>query len=306
MTRPLRAIATLASALAIPLMPHADGRQIPLRVTTYGVRLDVLVMNGGRPVSGLRPDDFEVLDANVPQHVDTATAVSHVAMAIVLDTSVSAHHAGFAGFARASDVLIRSLGPNDLAALVTFADHVTLAVPLTGDLGLLRRATVAPARLGDGSVPRSTTWDAVFGAAGLVARDPGRPLVVLVSDGVDNASWLSGAQVARRLADAGIVVDFVKSSGFVSPAYPDGPPPGSARPEDVPKATGGEIYSLTDTRLAQRFAAHLNDLRQAYVLTYEPRDVKTDDGWHDVKVRVRGRNAIVKARPGYYANRAVR
>lgn len=303
MTRSLRALVTLAFVLAIPVTADVYGQQVPLRVTTYGVRLDVLLTNGGRPVSGLRADDFEVADANVPQRVDTALAVSHVAVAIVLDTSVSARTAGFERFARAGDVLIGSLGPTDLAALVTFSDHVTLAAPLTADRGLLGRAVLASARFGTGSVALSTTWDAVFGAAGLVARDPGRPLVVLVSDGLDNASWLRQSQVARHFAEAGIVVDFVRGPVAWSAEREVF---GTIRPEDLPKATGGQVYGITDTKLAQRFAAHLHELRQAYVLTYEPRGVKTDDGWHDVKVRVRGRNVVVKARPGYYANRAGR
>jgi hypothetical protein len=41
-------------------------------------------------------------------------------------------------------------------------------------------------------------------------------------------------------------------------------------------------------------------LRQRYLVSYTPRGV-SKDGWYRLDVRVKGRKAIVKARPGYLA-----
>jgi len=303
-----------------------------LRTTTYGVRIDALVSDGSRPLTNLAADDFDVRDQGVLQRIDAATAVDHVAVAIVLDptlvvraptdyvpytTAYQRRYAEiFPGILGACETLVRALRPNDRAAIVVAADRVIPLVPLTNGADALRqglmraravppralpiatdgRGTVTFAHPNDGLVPQSSIWDAAFVAASLVTRDSGRPLVVVVSDGIDSSSWLTKETVARTLANVGIAVDFVRSSSRRTHA-------GVAAPEDLPKITGGQIFQTTDGHLAEKLTARLDQLRQSYVLTYEPRGVGTNDGWHTLEVKVKGRKATVKARPGYFANR---
>jgi VWFA-related protein len=333
MTPLRRGVVTVALAALAGLSTRAQ--QAPtLRATTYGVRIDALVSDAaGRPLTGLHADDFDVLDQGIPQYLDAAEAAGHVAVALAIDTSLSmrdvsmttvtgtpgldAHHRGFfPAIVHACDTLLRALRPGDRAALIAVTDRVVPLVPLTQDAGALRRGLVrvqvVPPRAvplftdgrgtitfeheTDGLMPQSNVWDATLAAAALVARDRGRPLVVLASDGIDDASWLSRAQVARALTNLGIAVDFVQTPSRRWHT-------GIAVPEALPKATGGTWYKTDDSKLAAKFSERLEYLRQSYVLTYEPRGVGTNDGWHDVVVKVKGRNATVKARPGYYANR---
>ena len=44
----------------------------------------------------------------------------------------------------------------------------------------------------------------------------------------------------------------------------------------------------------------LDEFRQRYLVSYTPRGV-SKGGWHRLEVRVRGHNATVKARAGYFA-----
>jgi hypothetical protein len=157
------------------------------------------------------------------------------------------------------------------------------------------RGTILFDHEADGLMPQSSVWDGTFVAASLVARDSGRALVVVISDGIDDASWLSRAQTSRMLGDLGIAVDLVQTPWRRFHA-------GVAVPEALPKATGGVVYKTDDPKLEQKFKARLDYLRQSYVLTYEPKGVGTNDGWHDVVVKVKGRKVSVKARPGYYAS----
>lgn len=309
-----------------------------LRTTTYGVRIDALVSDGSRPVTNLGADDFEVRDLGVPQRIDAAAAVDHVAVAVVLDPTLEVRAPTdyvpyttaqrpyqrrsaeiFPGILGACETLVRALRPNDRAAIVVAADRVIPLVSLTNDADALRqglmRARVVPPRAlpiatdgrgtvtfahpNDGLVPQSSIWDAAFVAASLVTHDNGRPLVVVVSDGIDSSSWLTKETVARTLANVGIAVDFVRSSSRRTHA-------GVAAPEDLPKITGGQVFQTTDGHLEEKLAARLDQLRQSYILTYEPRGVGTNDGWHTLDVKVKGRKATVKTRPGYFANRPPR
>lgn len=307
------------------LVTVAQDTPVP-RTQTGGVRINVQVSDGGRPVSGLRLDDFELLDKGVSQRLDAAESAVHVAVALAIDTSLSSRDESmmslsgpepgfFQSILHASDMLLRALDPGDRAAIVAVADRVIPVVTLTDQANALqaglRRVQSLPPRASalftdgrgtttyehedDGLMPQSTVWDGAFAAASLVARDPGLPLVVVVSDGIDDGSWLPRDHLSRTLANLGIAVDLIQTTRRRWHT-------GNAVPEDLPKETGGTRLKTDDSKLTEKLRARFAGLRQAYVLTYEPRGVGTNDGWHDVVVKVKGRNVTVKARPGYYAN----
>jgi len=321
--------AVMPIAALFGLMVSAQQAQTP-HATKDVVRINVQVSDGTRPVLGLQLDDFDVLDNGVQQRLDAAGLAGHVALALAIDTSLSSRDesmaslsgpepAVFPSILRASDRLLSALAPGDRATLVAVADRIIPLVPLTEEphawqQGLTRVQALPPRAWAifsdgrcattfnpetDGLMPQSTLWDGVFMAASLVARDPGVPLVVILSDGIDVGSWLTRAHVSRTLANLGIAVDFVQTPRRRWHT-------GNAVPEDLPKETGGVRYKTDDSKLGERFKARLDDLRQSYMLTYEPRGVSANDNWHDVVVKVKGRNVNVKARPGYYASRSAK
>ncbi len=63
-------------------------------------------------------------------------------------------------------------------------------------------------------------------------------------------------------------------------------------------AVASRLSSLE--RLSDAFAEILSESRERYLLSYTPTGVPAG-GWHDVIVRVPGRRAEVRARPGYLA-----
>ena len=287
--------------MAILGSPESQTAQKPFRSVSHGVRIDVLVSDGGRPVEGLTAADFELTDAGVPQQVDSAMMAGHVAVSLVLDTSLSVRLPGYEKTLTACTDLLQLLQPADRVGLVTFSDRVTVVVPPTGDFDLVRRGLESARRFGAGAVPRSTVWDAVFAGASLVAEGSGRPLVVLVSDGMDNASGLSKETLAQTLSRLAITVDMMKVPWDLGSNDAFGP--GRQVPEEFIEATGGVASDITKASVVKDFGRRLETLRRTYLLTYTPTGVKTDDGWHSVKVSVRGRRVNIKARPGYFANR---
>jgi hypothetical protein len=63
----------LATATAVVATLSASPQQPQFSTQIEHVRVDVLVSNRGRPVTGLRPADFEILDNGVPQRVEFAS-----------------------------------------------------------------------------------------------------------------------------------------------------------------------------------------------------------------------------------------
>jgi hypothetical protein len=120
---------------------------------------------------------------------------------------------------------------------------------------------------------------------------PGRPLVIVFSDGTDTASFLSPGLVLDTARRTEPVVYAVTSRQDEQDRFLD----------DVVRLTGGrriEIASLE--RLSDAFAEILGESRERYLISYTPTGVSRG-GWHAVIVRVPGRRAEVRARPGYLA-----
>jgi VWFA-related protein len=272
------------------------------RLAVEGVRVDVFVSDGGLPLTGLTRADFMLSDSLVPQTVDAASAAGHVAIAIVLDSSPSVRDRDFSRRLAAVADILRGLKSGDKAALIVVSDRVRLVSALTSDVTSVREAIVrsaSVANLIEGEIGRSVLWDGVLAGASLVADDEGRPHVVLVSDGMDNASWLPRTAVADVIAKQGIWVDLIKLPS--RPDTLDPYAPGAQYPDEISKTSGGMISDVRDRGLVQTYERRFNDLRQTYVLTYVPRGVDRS-GWHPIEITVRGRRAIIKARPGYFAS----
>ncbi|HSL24136.1 MAG TPA: VWA domain-containing protein [Vicinamibacterales bacterium] len=276
------ALALLALHAAHPARPPAQ--KFSSRVEA--VRVDVLVTQKGKPVLGLKPPDFEVLDNGVPQQVDLASFEQiPLNVVLVLDMSDSVEGERLDHLRSAGRALLERLEPADRAGLITFGHAVMLRSELTGDIGRLRSA------LDSATTPLGLTSliDACYAGIALGESDIGRALVVVFSDGVDTLSFLSAddvIQIARR-SDAVVYGASVR---------------GENRAEflrDLSDTTGGDLFQVDSTHdLGQTFLAILHEFRHRYLVSYSPRDV-SNDGWHRLEVRVNRRNVTVKARPGY-------
>ena len=286
-------------------------RQELVRRNVQGVRIDVTVIDDGRPVLGLGPQDFEVLDKGVPQVVQSSRSPEHLSVVFVLDTSASVtagrmefHRQwretpeNFNQLAAAMRSVVSRLKEGDEAALITFSDRLRLAVPPTTDLQQLEGAIQSPEQLvGTAAHVRSTVWDATVAAAALASGRPGRSIVILLTDGTDNASWLSQADAITSAQQAGIAVDLISVPRTYDTLDED--PPGSWDVDAISERTGGEAFSARDRELSRKIAERLTVLRGGYVLTFTPTG-NASEGWHPLEVRLRGRAGTVKARSGYY------
>ena len=261
------------------------GQEATFRVAVDAVRLDVLVTDRGRVVRDLALVDFEVLDNQVPQPIDTVVferAPLRVTMAFDMSVSVTGErldHLRAAGHA-----VLDGLRAGDQAQLLTFSRRVVRQQPFTSDVALLRTAL-------DEARPVSSTalFDGVFTATTLGGSTDGRNLVLLFSDGVDTVSWLSADQALTSARRANVVVYSAAVRGRGSISFL----------RELARQTGGDVIEVESTRdLRGRFQRILEEFRQRYLISYTPRGVERG-GWHDVTVRVKGRPATVRTRPGY-------
>ena len=167
------------------------------------VTVDVLVTQGGRAVSGLRANDFELRDNGIVQEIDSVTVdETPVSMLLALDTSNSVEGATLSHLKRAAIAAVDSLTKDDRAAVLTFADSVTLRADWSTPSTAMRDAIAAATARGATSL-----YDAAYAALTLKDNRPGRrSFVLLFSDGGDTSSWLPARAVMERARRSDAVV----------------------------------------------------------------------------------------------------
>ena len=250
------------------------------------VRVDALVTDGGRPVLGLGPADFEVLDNGVPQTVEFVS-YDQIPLNVVLAFDMSDSVAGerLEHLRSAGAAVLAGLKRNDQSALVTFNNQVMLGAALTSDTEPLREAIDHVVGEGDTSLV-----DGVFAGITVGESDAGRALLIVFSDGLDTLSWLSPAAVLDT-AKRSDVVAYAVSVGKVKAEFL----------RDLTSFSGGRLFELEKTaNLSATFVSILEEFRQRYLVSYTPRGVSRE-GWHRLEVRLKGKRATIKARPGYLA-----
>lgn len=264
------------------------------RSRVEAVRVDVSVMRGTTPVSGLTVANFRLTDAGVPQSI-TGVSVDTVPLQItlVLDTSGSLAGERMGDLIAAARGLVEVLKPEDSVAVLAFSEAAQLAVSATRD-----RPTVLKALGGLKAEGATALYDALFLA--LQLRDhtaDGRSIVLVFSDGRDTASWLSEANVVEAARRSGVLVQVVELA--TSGQRPSRS--GASRALDrLADAGGGRRWAASSSRdLRELFVRVLDELRSRYLLTYYPTGV-VREGWHDVKVSLNGARGDVIARPGYF------
>ncbi len=259
----------------------------------------------GRVVRDLEKADFEVMDSGERREIrDFHAGDSPVSLAVLLDISGSMSVGGNMERARnAVAVAMNNLRAHeDEAALFTFDSELQEVVRFTRDLDRVRQVSLEGKPWGQTSL-----YDAVAQTAQAVAERTNRHRAVLViTDGVDTASRMTGPQVSAIASAIDVPVYLLT---VVNPADHPGGEFGvlqadarvteTATLADLARWTGGDmrIVSLpahTATAIEDLFA----ELRHQYLITFEPGE---RPGWHPLEIRTRKKNLIVHARSGYVA-----
>ena len=251
----------------------------------------------GRLVGDLVRDDFEIFEDGKPQLITQFDRGRvPLSLGIVLDISQSMYGRRMddARFALRR-FLVDLLEPTDEAFLLVFNHDPKLEAPWTLGPSRLhsRLETVRP-------YGATAIYDALTMALPMFAdRTHNRAAIVLISDGADTASDATRGDVRQQIR---------RSEAFV---YAVGIDAIERRPindrvnerllRSLTAESGGYAEVIHDspelTPATERIAAELN---HQYTLGYAPAD-PPDGRYHRIRVRVRQRDYVVRARHGYVA-----
>jgi Ca-activated chloride channel homolog len=310
------------------LLGAQEGRQPVFRVKVDMVVLSFQITDSkNHYINGLKPSDFRIYEDGILQKISTFAEGAKAPLAVSEDGSTKpliearpdtlpgmdrpdafigtnvfvlfdTSNFMYRGFVYAEDAIadfVRGLDRADSVAVYTFSRNLSRAAVLTrehGDAISGLRKSVA----GDDT--------ALYNALLLTLRDaakvPGRKVVIVFSNGPDNASMVAPDDVRAVAEDEGIPIY------VISTAEVNKDPISSNAFRRISQRTGGKAYwARTWQKQVEAFEDIREDLGNSYTVTYYPAP-NPNDGFRKIAVEIvsdPGKKYRVHSRPGYRPSR---
>jgi VWFA-related protein len=332
----IRVAALLATLAGLPLAARqaaqqpptfgAGNRTVAVYATVTGAR--------GRLVPDLTRDDFTIDDNGKPQPLTLfANEIQPITLIMLLDRSGSMKP-NLELEEKAAEAFVRAMLPADKARIGSFAKYIQIdPEDFTSDrdklINILRNDLQS-----DGPTP---LWNAVDRAIDKLLIEPGRRVILVFTDGVDEPMDFSGRHkslkdVMKRAEEENVMVYAIGLAGGAAQAQGGrqdprgrGMNPGAfgglggrglggysgqqqqlEQPDEgLPKiaaATGGGYFELTSPdALSSTFAKVADELHHQYALGFTPE--KLDGKLHDLTVRLSRPDLTARARKRYAASK---
>ena len=273
---------------------YEDGILQKMSTFAEGTRPPLQVMEDGSTRPMVTAEPVEVTgQPNVSVRGDALVGTN---VFVLFDTS----NFMYRGFVYAEDAIadfVRGLDRSDSVAVYTFSRNLSRAASLTRDRG----EAIAGLRK---SVAGDDT--ALYNTLLLTLRDaakvPGRKVVIVFSNGPDNASMVAPDDVRAVAEDEGIAIYTISTNEV------NKDPVSSGVLRRISQRTGGKAYwARTWQRQVEAFEDIREDLGNSYTVTYYPAP-NPNEGFRKIAVEITsdpGKKLRVHTRPGYRPSRTL-
>jgi VWFA-related protein len=279
-----------------------QGEGYVLHTDVEEVALNCTVLEGNRLVPDLTKENFEVFEDGVKQ---TLISFQHtdipVSIGLVVDNSDSMSRKRLSVNKSALD-LIQASNLEDEAFVVNFSDEAILDREFTSDVNKLRDGLGRIESRGG-----TALYDAVSASADKLAADAKRPkqVLILITDGDDNASTLNLEQTIRRVQQLSGPVIYSIGLLFGDEDMSRSQMRHARRVlEMLSTETGGMAFFPKSIEQIDQIAAEVaRDIRNQYTLGYHSTRPTTEPGFRRVEVTAtdKGRGKLtVRTRTGYF------
>lgn len=311
---------SLLPLLSLLLLARASAQQQPqsqfppIKVEVQLVSFNVTVTDrDGRAITGLKKEDFTVLENGIPQditlfHDDERVPVS---IGILFDTSGSMEDK-IEGVQDAVTHFANTTNPEDDIFLIRFSANVSLVQDFTSDRAQLRRA------IGDLRPQGSTAlYEAIVeGLEHLQAGKHKKKALLVITDGNDTSSSVGLQETIATARQSETIVyalgiDHGERGSFghiFGLGHEDRVNIEALRA--IAETTGGRAMLIEGPhhrsgvdQIDQAALQVSAELRNQYTLGYYPKNRAKDGSFRRLEVRTVNPNYMVRARSGYVAPR---
>lgn len=298
----VRVVAYLADGAQAEDVRFLSGEVAGERVEVNLVEIFAVVTGeGGDPVEGLGPEDFEIRLGRETMPIERFQRADDVplTLALAVDTSESMWPLMIDTRQAAARFLVNTLIPGDEALLVAFSNRPRLVAPASGDVQALLRSFASlqaggATALYDSMVFCLVQLEETSGGGRGSDRSRSRRAVVLLTDGQDYGSRFRPRRVIDDARAQGTPVYVISMAGLYNER-------GSVRRPDleaIAENTGGRTYYIGDVaELAGAYAQINRELRTQYILAFGTERPLTERELGSIRLRVK--------RPGLEVRTAV-
>ena len=272
---------------------HTDVEEVILNAT--------VLSSSNQLIQNLKKENFQVFEDGTKQNI---VSFQHsdllVSIAFVVDNSGSMSKKRPSVNKAALD-LVEASNPQDEAFVVNFSDEAYIDQEFTSSVNKLRDGLAHIESRGG-----TALYDAVVASADKLVADASRPkqVLVIVTDGEDNASTLSLEQTIRRVQELSGPV--IYSIGLLFGDEMSRAEVRHARRalEMLSTETGGIAFFPKNIEQVDQIAAEVaRDIRSQYTIGYHSTKPSTQPGFRRVQVTAEeagGGKLTVRTRTGYF------
>src|SRR5437016_2150762 len=280
----------------------ADDQTISVNVDLVNI-LFTVADKKGKFVTNLRKDDFRVFEDEKAQNITNFSGETDLPLTIALlvDTSGSIRDKLKFEQEAAIEFFYSTLQrTKDKALIISFDSGVDLLQDFTDDPEKLAEAG-RKIRAGGGT----SLYDAIYlGVNEKLTNQPGRRVLILISDGDDNSSRTSLTETLE-VAQKNFVTIYGISTNSAAYFGSKEQDRGDKTLKKFSEETGGKpFFPFKVQDLAISFQDISEELRSQYRIAYRSSNARADGTYRKVRVDVSDKRFKAKTRNGYYAPRA--
>ena len=246
----------------------------------------------GRFVKGLPPAQFSVEENGVAQALDIVRQEAVGAtFALMVDSSSS--------MSRRMDFVQRTAAT--LSGYLTAQDRMIVA-PFSLGVGAVTGPTNDRTTILDGIhaiTPSGGTaiLDSLIEVSHSLSSAEGRRAIVLITDGYDERSTATFDDALAAVRSAGATLYVVGIGGVAGISIK-----GERLLRHLAVESGGRFFFPSrDEQLGEVHDTLTDDVQNRYLISYTPKNQKTDGTWRAVTVKTADPELVVRARTGYFA-----
>ncbi len=251
-----------------------------------------------RYVVGLEKDNFKVFEEKVEQNITQfSQQAAPISVGIIFDVSGSMKANNNINSARTAIVrFLQSANPEDEFFLLTFNTSTTLVKGFTNETAAIE-SEIAFKQPGG----RTAVYDAVYrGLEEMKKAKNEKKALILITDGEDNSSRYTSAEVKEFAKESDVQIYGIGEQGQLG--Y------GRSEIQNIVSLTGGRAFFPDNFNELDYYIDLIHsELRNQYVLGYEPSNKNHDGKWRKIQIKLEPPPGLprlaVHAREGYYAAR---
>jgi len=319
-------VLTVMLSALIGFQQAAGQAAVEQQSSTFSVSVDLVkiplsVVDEQRAlIHDLHPRDFRLYEDGIRQEIRSiGIDANPVSAVLLLDTSATVEKE-LDNIKDAARTFTDALAPKDRISIITFNDRAKLALDWTSDHKAVRKA-IGKLRSGG----RTALYDAmVMAANSQLGKVEGRRAIILLTDGLNNQSYMTFRQAALAITQSQATLYVVSKTimmrqeartqrrvvmlsdiyrrmfgehDYIEQFF------GRIETEltELAESTGGRCYFPADyDQIPGAYADAARDLRSQYFLTYVSNQKKAPNSYHRIELEYIRSSSTLNYRRGYY------